>query len=72
MANICRRARDAIVPWNIFSVEVPQDLPDKFPKIDDVSDEHIFTITEAIVDGQDGLFSGPFSFLLVFLTVSAF
>ena len=49
------------VPWNIFSVVLPpQESPNIFPKIDDVSDEFVIKRKEASVDGEKGYFFGPF------------
>ena len=38
MSNICSRTHDITVPWNVFCVETPQDMPNIFPKIDAISD----------------------------------
>ena len=48
------------VPWNIFSVALPQESPNIFPKIDDVSDEFVIKRKEASVEGEKGYFFGPF------------
>ncbi len=59
MSYICRRTHDFTVPWNIFSVAIPQDLPDSFPKIDDVSDEFVCKRAKAKIEGEEGWFFGP-------------
>jgi len=38
LSNICSRTHDKTVPWNVFSVEVPQEMTNIFPKIDANSD----------------------------------
>ena len=58
LSYICRRTHDITVPWNIFSVPIPQDLPDSFPKIDDVSDEFVCKRVKAKIEGEKGWFYG--------------
>ena len=49
------------VPWNIFNVALPpQESPNIFPKIDDVSDEFVIKRKEASVEGEKGDFFGQF------------
>ena len=49
------------VPWNIFSVPLPpQESPNIFPEIDNVSDEFVIKRKEASVEGEKGEFVGPF------------
>ena len=49
------------IPWNIFSVALPpQESPNIFPKVDDVSDEFVLKRKEASVEGEKGYFYGPF------------
>ncbi len=43
------------VPWNIFGVALPpQESPNNYPKIDDISDEFVIKRKEASVEGEIG------------------
>ena len=59
MSYICSRTHDFTVPWNIFSVAIPQDLPDSFPKIDDVSNKFVCERKDTTIEGETGWFYGP-------------
>ncbi len=59
MSYICSRTRDFTVPWNIFSVSIPRDLPESFPKIENVSDDFVSKRAKAKIEGEEGWFFGP-------------
>ncbi len=61
ISNICSRTHDKTVPWNIFCVEWPQDMPNVFPKIDAISDLFVCKRIEAKIEGETGYFYGSVS-----------
>jgi hypothetical protein len=62
VASLINRSYDVTVPWNVPSVPFPVYAQNKFPKIDDISDDFIFKRTEnAAIEGENGSFIGPVS-----------
>ncbi len=58
LSKICSRTHFVTVPWNTARVLLPQDEPNVFPKIDDISDQFVCGKVEANIEGADGNFYG--------------
>ena len=62
VSSVISRSYDITVLWNVPFVPFPVNAQNKFPKIDDISDDFIFKRTEnVIIEGEDGTFYGPVS-----------
>ena len=55
VASLINRSYDITVPWNVPFVPFPVNAQNNFPKIDDISDDFIFKLTEnAVIEGENG------------------
>ena len=63
VASVINRSYEITVPWNVPFVPFPAEAArNKFPKIDDISDDFICKRTEnAEIEGEIGSFYGPVS-----------
>ena len=61
LSNICSRTHDITVPWNMFCVDVPQEMPNIFPRIDAISDQFVCKRIESNIEGEEGYFYGSVS-----------
>ena len=60
MASLLNRPYDTTVPWNVPTVPFPVEVPNSFPKIDDISPDFVCKRTKnAVIAGEEGDFYGP-------------
>ena len=52
LANVYSRTYEITVPWNSGCVRIPKKAASVFPKIDEISNDHICKSTKAIIEGE--------------------
>lgn len=58
VSKICRRTYQITVPWNVPTLNIPNDLPSEFPNIVIPSEDFVCKRVEATIEGVSGFFYG--------------